>query len=84
VDVWGDALVAFGWQLVLKTTEAIAAELGDDDDGTPLVAVALTASASGMSVLPMARHAFTRKLDAKPRPGSPIIERRPDTQPGRP
>jgi hypothetical protein len=84
VDVWGDALLAFGWQLLLKTTEAVAAELGHDAEGTPLVAVGLTASASGVSVLPMARHTFTRKLDPKARPGSPIIERRPHTQRSRP
>jgi hypothetical protein len=84
VDAWGDSLIAFGWQVVLKMTEAVAAELGDDDEGTPLVAVGLTASEKGLSVLPMARHEFTRRLDAKPPPGAPVLERRLPVYPGRP
>lgn len=81
VDVWGDALVAFGWQLVLKVAEAVAAEVGVDEEGDELVSVALTASALGLSVLPMARHEFTRKLD--PVAEHPLVFTRPRPYPPR-
>jgi len=82
VDVWGDALVAFGWHLVLKVAEAVAAEVGIDEEGDELVSAALTASGVGLSVLPMARHVFTRKLD--PVVEQPLVLTRPAPYPPHP
>jgi hypothetical protein len=60
VDVWGERLVAFGWRIVLELATHIAAESGRDDDGAPLLPVAISASPRGFSVLPMARHDMDR------------------------
>lgn len=60
VDVWGERLVAFGWQIVVALVTQIAAESGRDEDGAPLVPVAMSATARGLTVLPMARHAMDR------------------------
>ena len=63
VDVWGERLVAFGWQIVLALATNIAAESGRDEDGAPLIPAALSATANGLSVLPMARHAMDRSSE---------------------
>lgn len=60
VDVWGDALVGLAWQAVLTLLEGLAAESGRDQDGMPLLPVALTVGASGLVVQVAARHAFDR------------------------
>jgi hypothetical protein len=60
VDVWGDALLGLTWQAVLTLLEGLAAESGRDQDGAPLLPVALTASANGLVVQVAARHAFDR------------------------
>jgi hypothetical protein len=60
VDVWGERLVAFGWRIVLELVTHIAAESGRDEDGAPLLPAAITATAAGLTVLPMARHAMDR------------------------
>ena len=60
VDVWGERLVAFGWQIVVALVTQIAAESGRDEDGAPLVPAAMSATARGLTVLPMARHAMDR------------------------
>jgi hypothetical protein len=60
VDVWGERLVAFAWRTVLELVTQLAAESGRDEDGAPLLPVAMTATANGLSVLPMARHAMDR------------------------
>ena len=61
VDVWGERLVAFGWRIVVELATHIAAESGRDEDGAPLLPVAITATSRGLTVLPMARHAMDRK-----------------------
>lgn len=60
VDVWGEALLGLVWQAVLTLIEGLAAESGRDEDGAPLIPVALTVSASGLVVQVAARHAFDR------------------------
>jgi hypothetical protein len=62
VDVWGDALLGLAWQAVLTLLEGLAGESGRDQDGTPLLPVALTVSANGLTVQVAARHAFDRVL----------------------
>jgi hypothetical protein len=60
VDLWGDALTAFAWQLVLDVAAGVAAHAGTDADGAGLIPAALAASPDGLSVLPQARHPFDR------------------------
>ncbi|MEO8297830.1 MAG: hypothetical protein ABI574_08485 [Burkholderiales bacterium] len=60
VDVWGERLQAFAWRVLLELVTHIAAEAGRDADGAPLIPASLTALPAGISVLPMARHAFDR------------------------
>jgi hypothetical protein len=60
VDVWGERLVAFAWQIVVALVTQIAAESGRDEDGAPLLPAAMSATARGLAVLPMARHAMDR------------------------
>jgi hypothetical protein len=60
IDIWGDALVAFAWQLVLAVTTALARESGKDIDGAGLVPAGVTVSADGLRILTMARHEFDR------------------------
>jgi hypothetical protein len=60
VDLWGDALTAFAWQLVLDVAAGIAAHAGADADGAGLVPAALTATPDGLAILPQARHHFDR------------------------
>jgi len=61
VDVWGERLVAFGWRIVVELATHIAAESGRDEDGAPLLPVAITATSRGLTGLPIARHAMDRK-----------------------
>ena len=60
VDVWGDALTAFAWQVLLLTCTGVAGQAGEDADGAPLVPAALTANGDGLRILTMARHTFDR------------------------
>jgi hypothetical protein len=60
VDLWGEPLLAFAWQVLLSLVTHIAAEAGRDEDGVPLIPASLTALPAGITVLPMARHAFDR------------------------
>ena len=60
VDLWGDALTGFAWQVLLSVTTGVAGATGQDVDRAPLVPVAITASPNGLRVLPMARHTFDR------------------------
>ncbi len=62
VDMWGDALLGLVWRAVLTLLEGLAAESGRDEDGSPLLPAALTASANGLSVQVAARHAFDRLI----------------------
>ena len=60
VDAWGDALVAFAWDVLLTVATAVADASGSDKDGAGLIPAALTASPDGLRVLTMSRHAFDR------------------------
>lgn len=60
VDAWGDAFVAFAWHILLEVVATVAGESGRDVDGSRLVPIALAASAEGLFIVPMARHAFDR------------------------
>jgi hypothetical protein len=51
---WGDQLIAAAWQALVHLTGGIAAAAGTDTAGGPLIPVALTASAAGLTVLPQA------------------------------
>jgi hypothetical protein len=62
VDVWGDALTAFAWQIVLSLTSGVAGATGEDADRAPLLPAALTASPNGLRILTMARHTFDRVI----------------------
>jgi hypothetical protein len=64
IDVWGEALTAFAWQLVLSTAARLADAAGRDADGAGLIPAALRASEQGIAVLTMARHAFDRRTGA--------------------
>jgi hypothetical protein len=58
IDSWGEALVAYGWQVVLGLVGGLAGAAGRDAQGNRLIAAQLQASADGLSILPMARHRF--------------------------
>ena len=61
IDVWGEALTSFAWQIVLRSSASVADAVGRDTDGAGLVPVGLQASEGGISVLTMARHSFDRR-----------------------
>jgi hypothetical protein len=61
VDLWGEALVAFAWHVLLTMGGAVAGQSGTDADGAELVPAALTASPDGLRILAIARHAFDRE-----------------------
>lgn len=58
VDVWGDALVAFAWDVVLTLVIEVAGSLGKDRTGSRLVPGELVATREGLTVVPMERHRF--------------------------
>lgn len=60
VDVWGDALTALAWQVLLAAATGVAAGAGTDVDGAPLIPAGLTACPDGLRILTMARHPFDR------------------------
>ena len=60
VDVWGEALTAFAWRLLLDAVIKVAAQSGVDADGAGLVPIAFVAAPTGITLLPMARHPFDR------------------------
>lgn len=66
VAVWGDALVAFAWQCVLRLLAGIAGATGKDARGNLLVPVELVVSESGIEIHAMARHRFTGSSGLKP------------------
>ena len=70
VDVWGDALVSFAWQIVTAASARMANATNRDEDGLGLIPVGLAAGPKGLSIATMARHTFDR-------PGSgPALTRR--------
>ena len=60
VDVWGAALIAFAWQVVVDVAAGTAAHAGEDTDGAFLLPAALASTGDGLTVLPQARHNFDR------------------------
>jgi len=58
--VWGEAVVAFAWQVLMSVLTRIASSTGKDQDGAGLIPAALTATADGVKILTMARHPFDR------------------------
>jgi hypothetical protein len=59
VDTWGDALVAFAWQVLLGLVSGLAGATGKDARGNRLVPVELAATREGLGIVPMARHRFS-------------------------
>jgi hypothetical protein len=62
VDVWGEALTAFAWHILLTTTAKLADASGRDADGAGLIPVGVRANEGGLVVVTMARHTFDRKV----------------------
>ena len=62
VDLWGEALTAFGWQILVTMVTELARGSGSDTDGAPLIPAGLTGSPEGLRVLTMARHTFDRAV----------------------
>lgn len=60
VDLWGEALTAYAWRLLITVMHRVSLQSGVDQDGAGLVPVALTATKDAITVLPMARHTFDR------------------------
>jgi hypothetical protein len=59
VDTWGEAIVAFAWQLLLSLVTGLAGATGMDARGNRLVPVELEATAKGLQLVAMARHRFS-------------------------
>jgi len=62
VDLWGEALTAFAWQILVTMVTELARGSGSDTDGAPLIPAGLTGSPEGLRVLTMARHTFDRAV----------------------
>jgi hypothetical protein len=62
VDLWGDALVAFAWRVLLDVAAHAAFAVGSDKDGQRLIPAALSADKDALTVLPQARHGFDRVI----------------------
>ena len=60
VDLWGEALTAFAWALLLRLSSSLAGTAGEDLDGAPLVPAAIAADQGALRVLTQARHDFDR------------------------
>lgn len=60
VDTWGDALVAFAWQILLDIATDVAATVDEDPGGDRLVPAQVTATDEGLEILPMGRHRIGR------------------------
>ena len=59
IDTWGDAIVAFAWNVVLELVTGLAGATGKDTRGNRLVPVELEATRTGLAIVPMARHRFS-------------------------
>jgi hypothetical protein len=62
VDVWGEALTAFAWQMLLTVCTGVAGGVGEDVDGAPLIPAAVAATGNRLRILTMARHTFDRVI----------------------
>jgi hypothetical protein len=60
VDVWGEALIAFAWEVLLSMAFGVADVSGTDDDGAGLIPLALVSSRETLRVATIARHPFDR------------------------
>jgi hypothetical protein len=60
VETWGEALTAFAWHVLLDVATGVAAAVGADEAGQPLVPAELRAQDGVLVVMAMARHRFTR------------------------
>jgi hypothetical protein len=65
VDTWGDAIVAFAWQVLLGLVSGLAGATGKDARGNRLVPAELEATPAGLAVVPMARHHFAGSTGLK-------------------
>jgi hypothetical protein len=54
--VWSDAIAAFAWEALLELARKLCAALGDDNQGRPLIPVAVGAAPRLFIVTAMARH----------------------------
>jgi hypothetical protein len=64
VDTWGDALLAFAWEVLVGLVSGLAGAVGKDARGNRLVPVELAASPDGLAVVPVARHRFSGSIGA--------------------
>jgi hypothetical protein len=60
VDLWGEALIAFAWRILLGIATQASAASGTDESGAGLIPAAITARPDGLSVQTMARFGFDR------------------------
>jgi hypothetical protein len=60
VDMWGDALIAFGWTALLRSLVALGEAAGRDEDGSALLPASLTSRPGGVEVRVMAGHMTDR------------------------
>ena len=58
IDRWGDALIAWAWQLLNDVIGALTARVGVDTEGVPLLPGATVASKGSLRVIPQAQHVF--------------------------
>ncbi len=58
--VWGEAVLAFAWKVLMSVLTKVASLTGTDQDGAALIPAALTSTADGIKILTMARHPFDR------------------------
>lgn len=61
IDVWGEALMAFAWQTLVRAMTRLADATGRDVDGAGLLPVALAATPDSLALRTMARHTFDRR-----------------------
>jgi hypothetical protein len=62
IDLWGEALIAFAWRLVLAVATGLSAHAGADQDGAALIPASIVATKDGLTLVPVARHAFDRVI----------------------
>ena len=55
-DVWSDAIAAFAWEALVELAGKIAASVGKDSTGRPLIPADISATRNQLLVTPMARH----------------------------
>jgi hypothetical protein len=58
--LWGEALVAYAWKILLAVAAGIAEGAGRDADGAGLIPAAIATSRESVTVLTQARHGFDR------------------------